>query len=906
MQTSRCRAILMAAAVGIVISPINSHAQPRGPAAGEASRRVTVVPGPDYRADPLAQALLGTGWRQVWLTPVDAPVLDLRTFAGGLKLDERGGGFQSLTLHLSEENGWREYRFRSVDKFPNVAMPSAIRGTTIGDIIQDQVSTLFPAAPLLVPPLMEAVGALHVKPTLVVMGDDPRLGVYRDTVVGMLGTMELKGEEAPDDQPGFGGSRKIKGTEGFLEDLEESREHRLDEGSFLAARLIDFLINDTDRSPDNFDWARFGDDGAYSWRPIARDRDMAFIDARGLMNRFVARRLHPRYIEFGNRYSLTGLTHSSSSLDRRLLQRLTREEFARIAIRARDAITNDVIDNAIAGLPRSWRDQTTAPGRLRAVLRARRDALPEIAMRFYMDLASEVDVYGTKQRELADVVRHGDGRVTVTITDPSARGVVVAVVPRDDGHIVTASDGAVVRSNDRSPYFVRTFSPAETNEIRLYLGDGADSAVVRGVATNAIVVRVIGGEGNDVLVDAAGGATLLYDADGNNRFVTTRGTRVDRRSWTPPKRLSGLKFGQDWRPDWGRSAGWTPAMDYGSGAGVILGLGYDVRSYGFRRLPHHWEAGAALLVGTGNGRVALATDLDYRAENSPLAFRLSARASQLDALRFHGYGNNTDAVSSDLNLVDQNTAVVEPALVWHFGWRKREGQSPFHDDSVSRVGLRPMVGRLEAGPILSWIDPEPHVNSPLVTTSAPGRGAFGHMGARLGLELDRTDSDPIPSRGWKLHAEIGASPAVWGQASSFTSSRATGALYVPLFEGGTHLALRAGGALASGGAPVQYAPALGGWTTLRGHSWRRFTGDAALDGSTELRVPVGTLNLLLRWDVGVFGLADVGRVWFDGQSDGGWHTGVGGGLWLTALGRTVSVAYARGEEHRFYLKGGLF
>ena len=112
--------------------------------------------------------------------------------------------------------------------------------------------------------------------------------------------------------------------------------------------------------------------------------------------------------------------------------------------------------------------------------------------------------------------------------------------------------------------------------------------------------------------------------------------------------------------------------------------------------------------------------------------------------------------------------------------------------------------------------------------------------------------------------------------------------------------------MASGLIPAQYAPSIGGWSTVRGYQSNRFSGDASVDGSTELRVPVGTVNLLVRWDAGVFGLADVGRVWMAGESDGSWHKGFGGGVWLSALGRAVSVAYAKGDEHRVYLKAGLF
>ena len=181
---------------------------------------VRIVPGPSYGAGALRRAILGSGWRDLWITPVSAPLFDIDTFAGGLRIDKRGGGFQTITLHLTEKNGWKEYRFRSVDKYPYLRLPRALAGTVLGDIIQDQTGNLFPAAPLIVPPFVAAIGGLHVGADLYVMPDDPQLGKYRQTFAGMLGTLELKGKEAPDDKPGFAGSAAIKDTKDFFEDLE--------------------------------------------------------------------------------------------------------------------------------------------------------------------------------------------------------------------------------------------------------------------------------------------------------------------------------------------------------------------------------------------------------------------------------------------------------------------------------------------------------------------------------------------------------------------------------------------------------------------------------------------------------------------------------------------------------------
>ena len=882
--------------------PFDADAQERaGSAPGNHKDTVTTTfAGRHYSAGGFKQTLLGAGWREVWVTPVSVPALSISTFAGGLKVLERGGGYQSMTLHLQEESGWKEYRFRSVNKFPAMTLPASLRETAAGRLIQDQVSSLFPGAPLLVPPFLASVNALHVDPAMYRLADDPRLGVYRDTMAGMLGTMELKGDEAPNDDRGFAGSRKIDDSDDFFEQLRSSRAHRFDEHEFLTIRLIDLLINDSDRTPNNSDFARFGDSTEYQWRPIARDRDWAFMDARGLFNRIIVRSVYPKVVEFSPTYDVKALTYSTHFLDRRLLQRLTRDDFTGIAHRVQAAVTDEVIEQAIAQLPAEWRQQTGAPSRLRSVLAARRDALPGAAMAFYKLLATDVDIYGTEDDERAEVVRHRDGSVTVRIGgDNDARS--TASSPETPAH-----DGGA--APPPRPFYERTFVPSETKEVRIHLLGGDDHATVRGASTGNIVVRVIGGYDDDVLADSAGGgASHLYDSDGKNEFVESNGTRVSERPWREPEPAHGMRIGSAWSPDWGGSVGWKPAVSYGAGAGVIVGVSRVARSYGFRRLPHLWEAKGTVLLGTANGRLALRGDADYRLQNSPVAFTLAARVSQLDAFRFYGYGNTTASIASDTSLVNQTVLALEPSVVLHLGWRAREtGKDVVRGEGTASGAVRPIEGRLSAGPVVSWIDPEPVRTSPLVKLEQPGAGAFGHVGVHATLELDHTDADAVPMRGWRLSADARGFPPLWNLARSFTTTRAEGSMYVPLVPNTVHLAVRGGASMASGLFPAQYAATIGGWRTLRGYPWERFSGDASVNGSTELRVPVGTVNLLLRWNAGIFGLADVGRVWMAGESDGGWHTGFGGGVWLEALGKAISVAYAKGEAHRFYLKTGLF
>jgi hypothetical protein len=106
-----------------------------------------------------------------------------------------------------------------------------------------------------------------------------------------------------------------------------------------------------------------------------------------------------RQVDFSPTYDLKGLTYSTHFHDRRLLQRLTRDDFDTIARRVQAAITDEVIEQAIGQLPAEWRERTTAPTRLRSALRSRRDSLPVVAMALYRQLATDVDIYGTDDDE---------------------------------------------------------------------------------------------------------------------------------------------------------------------------------------------------------------------------------------------------------------------------------------------------------------------------------------------------------------------------------------------------------------------------------------------------------------------------------------------------------------------------
>ncbi|HEU0298550.1 MAG TPA: hypothetical protein VFR37_03830, partial [Longimicrobium sp.] len=460
------------------------------PAASAAPAVVTATPGEAYAAGRVHRALLGDGYRQLWGTPIAVEVLDLSAFAGGLTPTRTGGDFSTRSLRFRGADG-REYVFRSVDKDATQGLHPDLRNTAVDRVVQDQVSVVPPTGVLVASALQTAAGVLHAPPRLVVLPDHPALGGFRAAFAGMLGTFEERPGDA-DEGPAFAGAAKVASSSTLLERLQEGPQHSVDSRAYLNARLLDLVMGDWDRHDDQWRWARYdAAGGGYVWKPIARDRDNAFARHGGWL--LSAARGHmPKLVTFGEAYSpIAALTENAQLLDRRLLSELPREAWDSAALELRARLTDAVIENAVRRLPPEHYARVGTE--MAAALRARRDALPRAADAFYRQVAEVVDVHGTDAAEAARVDRLADGSLEVRLVDA----------------------GGATR-------FRRRFYAGETREVRLHLHGGADAAHVSGDANDSPLVRVVGGTGDDVMVDSSrvssGRRTVFYDAEGANRI----------------------------------------------------------------------------------------------------------------------------------------------------------------------------------------------------------------------------------------------------------------------------------------------------------------------------------------------------------------------------------------------------
>lgn len=803
-----------------------------------------VVAGPRFEAGWVHRLFLGDHWRDLWTLPVEVNVLDLAATGGGLAPTKVGGGQQTRSLRLAGGDG-REYVFRLLDKNPTSLLPAELRGTVAERVVYDQFSASHPAGALVVPPILEAAGVLGPEPRLVVLPDDPALGEFRAEFGGRLGLFEERPTESDEELASFAGADNIIGSDNLFEKVQESADDRVHARQLLAARLIDILLGDWDRHRDQWRWARFNDSTPTIWHPIPRDRDQAFADFDGLLLA-LARNPAPQLVTFGPDYPyMVGLTWNGRELDRRFLAELERPVWDSTARALQAAITDAVIDDAVSRLPDAYRAASGAA--LAAALRQRRDRLPGAADRFYRVLAQEVEVHATDEADRLEVTRIDDDTTEVALFTP----------------------------DDAQPYFRRRLSDRETNEVRIHLHGGDDRGVVRGPGATGTLVRVVGGEGRDALADSARGRTKFYDGPEPNEAGHVTGADVDRRPYrepkpTSPRALPPRDWGERWLP-----LGWAGA---GPDLGVFLGAGVTRTKYGFRSQP--FASRLQIRAGYSTGASTYRAELSYvrYRENSRTRHELLARASGIEIMRFHGFGNEIAAPGpSEFYRVTSDRYSLDPRITLGLGER----------------------ASFSAGPTLVYTEDDRRSDRILGVLAPYGTGGFGQAGLRAELLLDGRDIPAAARRGVLFRVAGSVYPAVWDVEEIYGQLSGEAATYLsPALPLAPTLALRVGGQRVWGRYPYFDAAFIGDPATVRLGRQNRYGGDAAAFANAELRVRLGRIFVLVPGEIGVFGLGDVGRVFLEGESSDVWHTAVGGGLWVSFLGpaNTVTATVAKSDE----------
>ena len=354
---------------------------------------------------------------------------------------------------------------------------------------------------------------------------------------------------------------------------------------------------------------------------------------------------------------------------------------------------------------------------------------------------------------------------------------------------------------------------------------------------------------------------------------------------------------------------------------VYVGALHSRQYFGFRKDPfssqHTYMAGVAGVDGFESLRPFFSYTGHFRKPLRDFDANVQFDFSGIRSLRFHGLGNKTEIRRpSSFYKVTRYSLDFAPALEYR-GADYRGEMSGF-----TLASLRSRLN-IQFGPVIKYSNTPSGSNKGTLIGSLDdqlyGMGAFGQIGAQGEVTFDTRDNPGYPIRGVRIMVGGAIYPEFWSVDSSFGSIRGEASTYLTA-PVATHptLALRGGARKVWGSYPFFEGAFLGGTGVvgtgisggnLRGFQKNRFAGDTALYGNSELRLVLTQIELFVAGELGLFGIADAGRVFFeeDPASADKWHTGIGGGIWLSFLQRrhTLSAAFVKGDDLTgVYLRSG--
>ncbi|RNI30048.1 hypothetical protein EFA69_11060 [Rufibacter immobilis] len=821
---------------------------------------ITLAANPNYAAAGFKKNLLGNHYRAEWQTPVKMPLLDLQREKGGLIPYQKGGGKQTSSLKLRNEEG-REYSLRSVNKDPTNVLPVALQETFARDLLQDQISAQHPYGALMAAQLADAVGVYHTNPKLVYVPSDPRLRQYIDEFSNTVAFLEEDADEDHSDVASLGNATNLVGTEKVLERKRNDHDNRVDEQEFARARLLDMLIGDWDRHEGQWRWAetRSGEDNR-TFRPVPEDRDVAFFKADGIIPWLVSRRWAVRNFQhFGKDFGdYKGLNLTALTVDRTFLSSVTREQWISLANEMKATLTDAAIEEAVKKMPPEV--YPISGPEIVAKLKSRRDLLPQVAEKYYVHLAEDVDIAGSDKREKFEVRRLSDDETEVVMRKINKEGKVSKVL------------------------YQRLFKNKETEEIRLYGLGGDDIFEITGNVKRSPMVRIIGGEGNDSISDqsrvkGAVRKTKVYDFTEEKNIISL-GTEAE-------DKTENFEDVNLYDRDNYKLAYLGPrlSVEYNVDDGLFIGGGLLYRNHKFRKQPyaseHYLRANYAFATRAYNIRYDGEFKQVFR-DNLDLGVKAAIYGPQYQ-INFFGLGNET---VEDRNIDDYHLRIarmlVSPTINTSFTHFVKMGIGPFYD--------RYEVQR-ESGAFVREVLPEDVF------------GVEQFTGVRAFLNLQAVSTPVNPRIGLKWLNEFTYNRQLGGEGRNFGRIGSEFIFYIgPRLPFQVTLAARFGGAHNFGDFAFYQANTLGGLTNLRGYRRTRFAGRSSLYQNTELRVELFKFNVyLFPGKFGVMGLVDHGRVWTDNESSNKIHRGVGGGIWIDVLKQAVvNATYSVGEEDKLF------
>ncbi len=814
-----------------------------------------------YRKGKFHRFWMGDNYRDIWNTEVELPVFDIGTEKGGLSIIKRGGGQQTRSIRMEDKNG-KEFVLRSVNKYVEKAVSENLQNTIVVDIVQDIISASHPYSAITVPTLADAAGVLHTNPKIVWVPDDPRLGIYRKDLANGVFLFEERPADNRDDVASFNRSKKIVNTAEVVKETQNHHNHQVDQNSVVRARLFDILINDWDRHDDQWRWATTKKNNKTTYQPIPRDRDQVYFVNNGIVMWMASRNWAMRKLQ-GFDYTtndVIGLGYNARYFDRSFMTEPNLDDWISVANDIKKNVTDTVIEKAIHTLPDTIYDLSGME--IENKLKSRRDLLPERAEEYYRFLSKNVDVVGTKDRELFDVTRQENGNTTVSV------------------YALSNNKGKV-----KERLYNRDFKYDETEEIRLYGLSGKDSFKVVGKGKKGIKVRIIGGKGNDKIVDSSkvselGKKTIIYDRkDKKNKIITSSETRLQ---------LSKDKSINTYNRKQFHHNKTIPLLagGYNIDDGIFIGGGVIINRYNFRDSTSHKIKGTFAFQ---TGAFGINYEGLFTSISQTFDLEINANISfPLNVGYFYGLGNETKKITKNKKYyrIRYGYAWLNPMLKQTISDKFYYSFGAFYQYFKVTDTANRFIG--DAYP--QTLDSSAYI-------------PHHYTGIRALYKLDTRDNDVMPVRGLLWETQATGFYSIGDRGENFIKIRSDLSFYLSFRKDPRVVfAFRLGGAANIGDYQFFHANFLGGKTNLRGFRSNRFAGDQLFYINTEIRFKLLNLkSYVFNGQTGILLFNDVGRVWLAGEDSKMWHDGYGIGVWVAPFDYTaLTVTFSSSKQENLF------
>ena len=791
-----------------------------------------------YKASGSKEFFWGKHYRKEWGTTISFPILDMKTYKGGLTPDKLGGGHQSKSLRVIGGDG-KEYVLRTVDKNLDVLIPEDLKGTFLNRAANDQMSMIHPYGAMILAKLSEKLSILHVNPEIFYVPNVAELKEFRDTIGNKLCYFE----ERPSGQ-GWehtllaGNADEIENSEKLLEKFAKDTKYRMDQKELLKVRLLDMMVNDFDRHEDNWTWAAYKNDSLTVYKPFAKDRDQALSKVDGLLMHFIAMPWALRPLENMTRKvkDVLGVNFAARNLDRQFLNQLTKEDWQETISTVQSALTDDAIKEAVDVVPAEVNKYSG--DFLSKRLSERKDNLSQYGMKYYRKLNKYVSVVGSAKDEHFNIVFLEDA---MSVTGLNQK---------------------------KDTFYHRIFYPDQTKEVNIYGLESKDEFTISGNAKNKFKVRIIGGEETDTYITdriASGKKVRIYDVQ-DSIYVNEKNYRVNRNEDT----LYQYKRDRT-KYDW-----FMPFIipGYNPDDGVHFGIGFKYRKQKWGKSPFGWEQSFKIEYATQSGFVGFGYKGLFKHVFGKWDMDLVAlyRGPKF-VFNYYGTGNETELLVKD---------------------------KTYYRTGLKALSLNPGISRetdhvyvrfsLEYDEVKVLKTPGKFISSDLAEVDPRIFTRQHFAGVRGDWSFSSVDIKKNPTRGLNIEAGFNARDNL-DKTSSYLNLRGSFSFYQSLGRS-LVFAHRTGAATNFGDYDIYFANTLGRSENLRGF-WRyRFSGKTSFYQNSELR-----LSLSKRGNFGMLGFFDDGRVWIKDEDSKTFHVGYGGGFYFipfNALG--INLSYGRSEE----------